>query len=339
MGSRGLRRLPEPGRALGDSGEAYVPEYILYRADTNRPAFDFGLGGRLSDHFNLGVGLHLAYAVTSDVSVFLQTNPDHPSSMRFSASEKVKASPYLGALLFPTDKPQDWSIGAVVRFPLTTNYNLQVNTAASLLADFAALDFNFAAMGALFYDPLALELGTAFRHSSWGRLYLQVDYQFWSNYQPPALTIVNPAVTNCTGGGCAGGIQITPGQNTAPSFKNIIVPRIGEEIEISNKTTLRLGYSRRPSIIDGIDAGIGNMLDPGVNLFNVGTGFHFTHFLSYDIPCTLDLNLAYDVLDSFHVTKTAGDESGNPSGSKIGSPGYDAGGSQIGGGASLTLAF
>jgi hypothetical protein len=331
--------LPLEQLAYLDSGETYVPEYVLYRADTLRPAFDFGAGAKLGQHLNLGLGLHLAYSVTSNVDVFLQTDPTHPSSMRFSASQKVKGSPYFGALFFPTDRPQDWSIGAVLRLPLTSEANFKVNTAASILANFAALDFNFSALGALFYDPLTIELGTSIRHADWARLYLQLDYELYSKYQAPTLTITNPAVTNCQGSSCGGGIQITPGQNTAPSFKNILVPRIGEEIELSGKTTLRAGYARRPSIIDGVPTGIGNMLDPGVNMFNAGLGFHFSHFLSYEVPCTLDLNLAYQLLDSFHVTKTPGDESGNASGTKIGSPGYDAGGDQFGGGASLTIAF
>lgn len=92
-------------------------------------------------------------------------------------------------------------------------------------------------------------------------------------------------------------------------------------------------------MIEGLPDGVGNMLDPGVNMFNAGVGLHFRHFFSYDMPCTLDIHGAYDRLDSAHVTKTPGDESGNTSGAKIGSPGYDVGGDQFGGGASLTLAF
>src|SRR5262249_17207292 len=162
------------------------------------------------------------------------------------------------------------------------------------------------------------------------------DYQFWSKYQTPALNIVDPAVTNCSGTSCAGGVKISPGQVPLPSFKNVLIPRIGEELRVGSKT-FRIGYARRPSMIDGLPEGIGNYLDLGVNEFNAGVGFHFGHFLGYDAPCTLDMHLSYDRLDSSHVTKTAGDESGG-SGPKIGSPGYDVGGELYGGGASLTIA-
>jgi hypothetical protein len=311
-----------------DSGEPYIPEYALYRADTLRPQFNFGAGLRLGDRLRAGVGIHVAYSITGSASVFLQTDPAKPSSMRVVASEKAKASPYVGLLFFPAERPEDWSIGLVARAPLKSDGNFTIKTAASILADFAALDFNFNALSAVYYDPLMIQLGTAIRHSGWGRIFLQAEYQAWGKYESPSIVIVNPEVTNCQGTSCVGGVTISPGQNTAPPFRNIFVYRVGEEIRLSEKTTLRAGYAHRPSIVNG--SGTGNFLDPDVNLFNAGVGFRFASFLSYEMPCTLDLHASYHALSGSRVER---------SGNEIGSPGYDVGGKVYGGGASLTIAF
>lgn len=120
------------------------------------------------------------------------------------------------------------------------------------------------------------------------------------------------------------------------------MPRIGQELYLG-RLTLRAGYAYRPSIFnDGGNgpSGAGNYLDPSKNIFTAGAGYHFMHFLNFDVPCDVDFNLAYQALITEHITKTPGDENGNGTGDlKIGAPGYDAGGNIFGGGISLSLAF
>ncbi|HTL12600.1 MAG TPA: hypothetical protein VL588_08945, partial [Bdellovibrionota bacterium] len=76
-----------------DTGEAYVPEYVMYRARTQRPQVQLGLGGKIADRWHVGVGASLAFSLTGNAFVFLQTNNAKASTMRFAASIKPKLAP------------------------------------------------------------------------------------------------------------------------------------------------------------------------------------------------------------------------------------------------------
>jgi hypothetical protein len=118
-----------------------------------------------------------------------------------------------------------------------------------------------------------------------------------------------------------------------------VIPRIAEEWTVGT-TKYRFGYGYRPSILkNNPPDGAGNYLDPDKHMFNAGASLEFQHFLGYDTPWRLDLNATYQLLVTESIVKTSGDEAGNAGDPKIGAPGYDAGGSVWGGGASLTFAF
>jgi long-subunit fatty acid transport protein len=264
--------------------------------------------------------------------------------MRFSASLKPKVAPqfgflYTSAVDTPEEQPR-LTLGAVVRMPVASDNALYLQSGARAFGSFAALDFDFNSISSLFYDPLSIELGATFAETSAWRTYVQLEYQAWSAFQAPALFIQNPANESCGGQPC--GVNISPGQNPSFPYRDIIVPRIGEEF-VTGRLTLRLGYAYRQGIINdsGVGtSGAGNYLDPSKHIFTAGAGYHFLHFLNFEVPCDLDLNLAYQALITEHVTKTPGDENGTGTGDqKIGAPGYDAGGSVYGGGLTLTLAF
>jgi long-subunit fatty acid transport protein len=337
--------LPLEQLAYMDTGEAYVPEYILYRARTQRPQVDIGTGFELSKGFHLGVGLHFGFTVTGSSTVFINTKANSTiSSMRFTTSMKPKAAPYLGFLFTPPEDPKAYSLGAVFRLPVSSDSTLKLNSAARVFGDFAAVDFSFSSVSTFIYDPLTLELGGAYQHSSWGRVYGQVDWQRWSKFEPSALQIVQPQTTNCkdqTGTNCTGNatVQIAPGKVPAFNYKDIFVPRVGEEVALSDQATLRFGYAYRPSMIDGVPNGDGNFLDPPKHMLNLGLGLSYPEFLGYPIATRIDFNLAYHYLVLQQITKSIGNEGGDATDPKIGYPGYDAGGNMYGGGVSLSLAF
>jgi long-subunit fatty acid transport protein len=338
--------VPLQQLAYMDTGETFEPEYFLYRARTQRPQVEAGLGFDITPRLHFGLGLHLAFSLTSSATVFLQTDATKPSTMRFSASLKPKVAPQFGFLYTsetenPTDEPR-FTLGAVVRLPVASDNSLYLQSGARAFGSFAALDFDFSALSSLFYDPLSLELGATFAETPVTRTYVQFEYQFWGAYQSPALFIQTPNLESCNSGSGPCGVNISGGQNPSFAYRNIFVPRIGQEYVIG-KLTLRAGYAYRPGIIadGGVGtSGPGNYLDPSKHIFTAGAGYHFLHFLNFDVPCDVDLNLAYQALVTEHVTKAPGDENGAGTGDlKIGAPGYDAGGSVYGGGLSLTLAF
>ena len=327
--------LPVNQVAFMDTGDAYAPEYVLYRARTQRPQVEFAVGGRLSERWSLGVGMHLAFALTSNASVFLQTaQTNQPSTMRFIASMKSKFSPYVGARFAPTGEPERLALGAVVRLPATSDNTMVLKSAAHVGFP-QAIDFSFVANSALFYDPLTVELGGAWEHAPGWRLHLQADYQAWSAYQAPALSIVS-CTDATTDPNC--GVVVHNSANPGFSYRNIVIPRVAEEVTSGN-WVFRAGYAWRPSFMENLPTGAGNYLDPPKHMIQAGVGRLFPRFLGSSIPARIDANLSYHALVTQRVDKSAGDEAGNASGSKIGAPGYDAGGKILGGGVSLSLAI
>ncbi len=326
--------LPFDPTASIDSGEAFQPEYVLYRSRTQRPQFEIGFGGDLGAGFHLGLGVHVGFGLTSNARVLLQGDSTKPSSMRLASTLKPKAGPYLGLQYYVPAAPV--ILGLVVRAPVSSPNTMILSSGARVFGGISSLDFNLNAVSTLFYDPLAIEVGATISESSFGATTLQLDYQAWSGFQAPALSIEQPTTTQCQGS-C--GIVISPSANPSYVYQDIVIPRIGQEIELSRSTTLRLGYYFRPSIFSRLPTGAGNYLDPPKHAFSAGLGFQFRKFLNFNTPSTLDLHGSYQALVTEHVTKTAGNEGGDQSDRKVGDPGYDAGGKILGGGLTLSLAF
>lgn len=335
--------LPVNQLAYLDSGEAYIPEYILYRARTQRPQFELGVGADLGAGLKLGAGLHLGFTMTGNANLFLNTRTTTTSSIRFSASLQPKVSPYFGLLFTPQDDPKRYSLGAVIRFPLSSENTMKLTSAARVFGDFAAVDFNFTAFSTMFYDPYTLELGWSYLLFDRMRTYFQLDYQAWKLFKAPALIIQQPQTTKCdptsANPGACGTVQIAPGAAPSYSYDNIIIPRIGEEFTLSDTIALRVGYAYRPSIISGAQSDVGNYLDPAKHMVNLGLGISGTKLMDYDLPWNLDFNFLFQYLVRQNITKTPGNEAGDPTDLKIAAPGYTAGGTVAGGGVTLSVVF
>lgn len=323
-----------------DTGAPFAPEYPMYRSRPQRPQVELGAGGDLGAGFKFGVGVHIAFALTADAIVFLQSDANKPSTMRFSASMKPKAAPYFGFYYAPgstESEPGLLSLGAVVRLPVASQNEMVLNSSARIIGGFIAPDFNFLANSTLFYDPLTVELGATLKHLGNNRLYAQLDFQRWSSYQSPTLQVLDPKISGCGSSGC--GVNVSPGNNPPVQYVNIIIPRVGEEVTIG-PVSLRAGYGYRPSFIKDLPTGAGNTLDPPKHMINIGFGYRFQSLFSLQTPWTLDFYGTYHKLVTQKIVKTSGDESGAGTGDlKIGAPGYDAGGKVLGAGVSLSLAL
>lgn len=322
-----LAFLPLDELALVDSGETFIPEYVLHRSRNQKPELNLGLGVRPSDRFSIGLGIHLGSALTSNTTIFLQTDQNKVSTMRIAASLKTKASPYLGAQVVLSDS---LTSGLVFRMPLTQNERINVQASTRAIGTVAALNFNFPAIATMYYEPLSVEWGNQWKFARDQSLFFQIDYQNWSRFKAPALVIGSPETQ-------LGGVQFSPGKNPAFEYRDIIIPRIGYEKRLDT-TTFRMGYAYRESILKNPPTGAGNYLDPSEHRFSGGMGFDFPRFLDFDAPCRIDFHVAYYQLVKQHVVKTPGDETGARAGNqKIGAPGFEAGGHIWGGGLTLNL--
>ncbi len=317
---------PLESTAYMDTGETYVPDYVLHRSRTQRPQIDLGLGARLTDQFSLGIGAHIGFTLTSNATLYLHTATGKSSTMRFSSSLKPKGAPYFGLLFQNTLKNPLFRAGLVARMPVKSSNVMNLSTDAAAFGGLASLPFKFEAASALFYDPATLELGGSFNYLPIAHVFAQAEFQRWNAFEAPALIIQN--VTSSVNF-----------QSTVPPqmpLKNIWVFRAGHELTLGS-STLRVGYTYHPSIFASLPTGSGNYLDPPRNQFSLGAGFEFDRFFAVEIPCSLDLHASYIQLTKQTIVKTAGNEAGTASDSKIGAPGYDAGGNILGGGLTLTL--
>ncbi|MBC7386695.1 MAG: hypothetical protein H7301_11115 [Cryobacterium sp.] len=324
--------LPLDRLALIDSGESFVPEYTLHRGSTHKPEFEVAFSGRLSSEFALGAGIHFGAKLDSNTSVFLNQGAGTSSSMRISAGLKTQASPYFGLSYVPSDT---LSLGLTFRTASPQAQTLQVQSSARAIGTVSALDFSFPALSTLYYDPLSLELGTEWKYSSQAVIYAQVDYQAWSKFESPNITILDPQTSTCAPN-C--GVKFSEGRNLSGQTRDTFIPRIGHVWKTLNGSFLT-GYTYRPSIYRSLPTEAGNAIDPDEHRFSAGYGFGFDSLLVFDAPGRLNFHAAYSIYPKRSVQKTSGDESGNAANLKVGAPGYDIGGSEWGGGLTLELAL
>lgn len=309
-----------------DSGETYEPEYVLYRSNGQQPDLTFSAGGEITKNFRAGLGLHVAYNLSTSASGTIQAT--NPSTERFTSDIKPKASPYLGFHYMSDDEKK--TAGLVMRFANSEDSKFNVNTGAQPIGSFPNIPVSFLAGDTIIYSPFTVQLGGSLQTAGNGRTYFQLDYQHWNAFSAPYLMITNP----CAGVGC--GVTVQKGPQLDVKYRDIFVPRLGHQITRGNMK-YRFGYGYRPGIISDPTSGIGNYLDPSKHLFNAGVGFEFERFFGYKKPWNLDFSLEYQQFVTQTVTKTPGDEAGDLTSKKIGAPGYDAGGHVIGGQIALSV--
>ena len=102
---------------------------------------------------------------------------------------------------------------------------------------------------------------------------------------------------------------------------------------------LRGGYMYRPSPIKD-NSGPGNLVDPARHTLTAGLGFDLKELGLLEKEIIFNMSAQYHHLVSQRITKAGGgNEAGRAGESKVGSPGYDIGGSIYGAGFSLSMAF
>jgi len=329
--------IPVRHIAYFSTGATYQPEYVLYRARTQRPQFHLAVGVEPLEGLSFGAGAHIGYRLDTAGDVFVQTSSLRPSSMSLAGTMKAQVAPYFGVLFVSKQNsrsgrssepsvPGAWSLGTTVRLSGTSDMDMKLNTNAAVLSPLPALPIQFQALSALYYDPLSVELGGSVQYLEHGRVFAQVDYQRWGAFKSPAVTMIP-----------AGGLSMSPSNVPSPNARDIWVPRVGHEWR-AGIAILRVGYSYRPSIFKDVPNGAGNLLDPSRDIITAGAGVRFESLLECKMPWHLDFHFAYHSLREQTIQKTSGDESGAGTGNrKVGAPGYLADGYVLGGGVSATF--
>lgn len=338
--------LPLDTIAEIDTGENFVPEYLLYRSGAKRPEFFAGFGMEPIKNFRVGAGVQTGLAIDAETNLFLQNSVDRPSSLRLKTRAKPRLAPYFGLMASLNEKTD---LGFNFRLPLKSELKLYLTPTARVFGNTGAgLDFNVTAGSSLFYEPASAELGGSWKHGffgSQGQLFLQANYEIWKPFEPSAIRITNTSTSRCEDPTYCG-INFSQGRAPDLKIRNILIPQIGEAIEWTDKDTLRVGYSFRPGIVSkgSEDQAVGNALDPDSHRFSLGYGRKFSRIFGSQSPLSLDLSISYQKLVARNVKKSAGIENGiggvsSSQNEKIGSPSYTVGGYLLGAGLTLSLVF
>src|SRR5207248_2447433 len=120
---------------------------------TQRPQLDLGIGASFSPWISFGVGMHIAFSISSEADVFLNStsSADKTSTMRVKSSLKPKIGPYFGLMIAPpapNGKP-DWSLGLVTRLAVSSPAYFEIHSGAQAVTGVAAVTINLSAVSVL----------------------------------------------------------------------------------------------------------------------------------------------------------------------------------------------
>tara|TARA_R110002072_G_scaffold534_6_gene3931 strand:- start:106912 stop:108183 length:1272 start_codon:yes stop_codon:yes gene_type:complete len=289
-----------------DSGDPVLPEYVMYRSRYKRSQIHVNYGHALNDNWALSFGTHIGFQASARVS----TNVSLGDSFGSRGASQTKISPSLG-LIFSLVRKDDDS-----RYYFTFQQEMKSNLETIATGDISDPPLTLINIGIdsmMYYDPHTFRFGSSFHFENF-EFYGSFEYQLWDKYKSPILLVSNK-------GGTVRGSSNYEKLKT----KNIFIPKLGVKYMPHYRWGLMAGAFYRPTPIDSDFSGAGNSIDTDVLGLTSGLTYDFRMF-KYDFQ--IGFSGQYHMLSDQKVTKTTGQENGN-TGSKIGAPGYDVGGSVI----------
>ncbi|MCR9206433.1 MAG: hypothetical protein NXH75_17760, partial [Halobacteriovoraceae bacterium] len=285
LGALGISFFSPFGRlAETNSGSPNLPEYSLYRARYKRTQLHFNLGVPLSENLALSVGAHLGFQVAARVNTQVSLSNNYGSN----GSAKTKIDPSLGAILSLVYRSgKDLSY---FTFQQEMKSNLEA-VATGDISDPPLTLINVGLESMIYYDPHILRVGQTLNFDFY-ELFFSLEYQMWENYEPPLIRVSN-----------LGGTVKASDRFERLNLRNVIVPKLGLLIPITEELRLRGGLSYRQSPFDSDFGGAGNTIDTNTYVATGG--------LTYDIKLfnkeiQLGASLQYHKLEDKTVTKTTG---------------------------------
>lgn len=306
IGTLGLSvNLPIGSIIETNSGNPFLPEYVMYRSRYQRTSIYLNFAHKSSEEFAWSLGGILGFQASADVSTNLSLNGNTYGSW---AQAKTKINPSIGAIASVAYKFTPDMTGYFA-FQQEMKSNLDAHATGEITNPSTGL-FDANIKSVIFYDPYTFRLGSNFKISSL-ELFGGLEYQMWTNYQPPTIKIVKN-----------GGVVAASDSHEHLQTKDTINPRIGARYHFTDRISLGAGLMYRQTPLEGEFSGSGNSID--TNAYIISTGFNY-RMVVWSKDVTIGGSLEYHQLENRHVTKTSGQENGN-AGVKLGAPGYDIGG-------------
>ena len=300
-----------------DSGDPYLPEYVMYRSRYKRVLGYINYAHPLSRRFSLSLGAHLGLQSTIKADTQTSLNGAGYGS---STNANSRISPSLGAIASFLARLDGHHIY------LTYQQEMKSNLSANVFGEIndpTGLLFNITLDTMLYYDPHTFRLGWMKRLGGFSS-FLSLEYQLWKRYKTPSVTITRNS-----------GILLPSNDYERLQAKDIVVPKVGLRYAFSDRWSLMAGLSSRPTPLKDDFSGNGNSIDSDSVLYALGSELHY-RIAGYDF--VFSASGQYHTLRERQIVKSPGQENGNP-GDKIGSPGYPLGGRVLTGKLSAKIVF
>jgi hypothetical protein len=296
--------LPIGDLVRSNSGDAFLPEYVMFQSRHQRTSAFVNFAKKWSDDLAYSLGAILGFQATADVKTNMSLNGANYGSW---ASGQSKVSPSVGVIASVTKRFENMSAFFTYQQEMKSNLKAIVHgeiTNPSL----ALFDATMASM--IFYDPHTFRLGTQFSQGDF-EYYAGVEYQMWTNYKAPTMSVAKN-----------GGVIVPSTNYEKIVTRDTINPRLGVKVNLTDRWSTLLGAQYRMTPLKGDFSGSGNSIDSNTI---VGTGGLQYRMVIWSKDVHLGASLQYHHLMDKRVTKTANQENGT-AGPKIGAPGYDIGG-------------
>lgn len=303
-GSLGFSLFLPVGKIMEtNSGDSYLPEYVLYRARYKRIVSHLNYAHKLNNDFAFSLGIHMGFQAGANVNTNASLNG---TSYGSSANAKTEANPTLAGVASLAYRTGESQFTATFQQEMKNN----LESAATGLTAVPPVPFDITISSMIYYDPHILRVAYQ-RKLPFGELALSTEYQIWDNYKTPIVRIRRNSGT------------ILPSDDyERVVVQNILVPKAGMTFNFGDSFDLALGAKYKPSIFAHTYNNAGNSVDLNSLILSGGALFRMNLF---GTNVELGGNAQYHMLQQENVVKSANLENGS-AGSKIGAPGYTIGG-------------
>jgi hypothetical protein len=305
LGTLGISIFAPIGGILeSNSGDPFLPEYVMYKSRYQRTSTYFNFAKKWSDDFAFSLGAIVGFQTTVDTKTNFSLNGSNYGSW---AKNQAKVDPSLGVIVSFTKSFHE----AMTYF--TYQQEMKSNLKAKVYGEItnpslALVDAQLASL--LFYDPHTFRLGASVHFEDF-ELFGGVEYMMWSGYQTPIVSV-----------GKNGGV-VAPSTNFERiKTRDTINPRVGTKVSLSERWSTSFGLGYRMTPIEGNFTGSGNSVDVDSYIGSLGLAYRMVIW-SNDVH--IGTSFQYHKLKDTRVTKSPNQEDGT-AGDKIGAPGYDLGG-------------
>ncbi|MBI2520539.1 MAG: hypothetical protein HYV97_08975 [Bdellovibrio sp.] len=301
-----------------NTGHPTLPEYVFYHARYKRTEAFLQYAHPFTTNFSLSLGAYVGFQVRADVNTQASISGTTYGS---SAAAKAKVAPSLAGLMSMAFKLDNWTSYLAYKQEMKSNLDANVVGDAPL-GGTSSLPFDIGIASLPYYDPAILRFGIQRRGDRISMMGL-LEYQMWENYQTPVVIITQRASV------------LSSDNYEKIQTKNILVPKVGFQWNMSDSLSFFTGISHRPTPLKGDFSGSGNSVDTDSTILCAGPKWSTQMFgLLMDITGAFQ----WHQLEDRTVVKSANQENGS-GGSKIGAPGYKVGGDVYMASIGLKVAF